>query len=161
MWIRKSRKDRLTGKNLPLPTQVVSNEEYYPMPQSADQKKVEDLILAMADEYGRRLGLSRRAFLQTTGGMATAFLAMNEVFGESFKVSEAEVTEPAAFEEQWPKNQFIFDVQTHHVKDSITGPAAFRKMTGKLGLNPALAGAEAGSRRHASRELHERDFLRQ
>ena len=144
MWIRKSRKDRLTGKNLPLPTQVVSNEEYYPMPQSADQKKVENLILAMADEYGRRLGLSRRAFLQTTGGMATAFLAMNEVFGASFKVSEAEVTEPAAFEERWPKDQFIFDVQTHHVKDSITGPTAFRKMTGKLGLNPALATAEAG-----------------
>jgi predicted TIM-barrel fold metal-dependent hydrolase len=98
----------------------------------------------MADEYGRRLGISRRAFLQTTGGMATAFLAMNEVFGESFKVSEAEVTEPAAFKEQWPKDQFIFDVQTHHVKDSIAGPAAFRKMTGKLGLNPALAGAATG-----------------
>jgi predicted TIM-barrel fold metal-dependent hydrolase len=140
MWIRKNRKDRLTGKNLPLPTQVVSNEEYMPMPQTEDQKRVEDLILEMADGYARRLGVSRRNFLKTTGGMATAFMAMNQVFGESFKVSEAEATEPEAFEEQWPKNQFIFDVQTHHVKDSIKGPAAFRKMTGKLGLNPELAG---------------------
>jgi predicted TIM-barrel fold metal-dependent hydrolase len=144
MWIRKNRKDRLTGKNLPLPTQVVSNEEYLPMPQSADQKRVENLILEMADKYGRQLGLSRRQFLQTTGGMATAFLAMNEVFGETFRVSQAEVTETAAFSESWPKSEFIFDVQTHHVKDSIVGPAPFRKMTGKLGLNPALAGVEVG-----------------
>ncbi len=140
MWIRKNRKDRLTGKNLPLPTQVVSNEEFYPMPQSIDQKTVENLILAMADEYGRKLGLSRRDFLMTTGGMAAAFLAMNKVYGDSFKVSEAEITEPQAFTEQWPKDQFIFDVQTHHVKDSIAGPGMFRKMTGKLGLNPELAG---------------------
>lgn len=139
MWIRKSHKDRLSGKHLPLPTQVVSNEEFEPMPQTMDQKAVESLILEMADEYGRRLGLSRRAFLQTTGGMAAAFLAMNRVFGDSFKVSEAEITEPDAFAEQWPKDQFIFDVQTHHVKDSIAGPAMFRKMTGKLGMNPDLA----------------------
>jgi predicted TIM-barrel fold metal-dependent hydrolase len=140
MWIRKNHKDQLSGKNLPLPTQVVSNEEFEPMPQTLDQQAVENLILEMADEYGRRLGLSRRAFLQTTGGMAAAFLAMNRVFGESFKVSEAEILEPEAFSERWPKDQFIFDVQTHHVKDSIVGPAMFRKMTGKLGLNPELAG---------------------
>jgi predicted TIM-barrel fold metal-dependent hydrolase len=141
MWIRKSHKDRLTGTNIPLPMQVVSNEEFQPMPQSADQKKVEQLILSMADEYGRRLGMSRRAFLQTTGGMAAAFLAMNKVYGgEAFKVSEADALDPAAFKDHSPTDQFIFDVQTHHVKDSITGPMPFRKMTGKLGLNPALAG---------------------
>lgn len=140
MWIRKNHKDRLSGTRLPLPTQVVSNEEFEPMPQTMDQQAVERLILEMADDYGRRLGLSRRAFLQTTGGMAAAFLAMNRVFGESFQVSEAEILEPEAFAERWPKDQFIFDVQTHHVKDSIAGPTAFRKMTGKLGLNPELAG---------------------
>jgi len=144
MWIRKNRKDRLAGRNLPLPTQVVSNEEYLPMPQTEDQKQVENLILSMADEYARKLGISRRNFLQTSGGMATAFLAMNQVFGASFKVSEAEVTEPEAYDELWPKNQFIFDVQTHHVKDSIQGPAFFRKMTGKLGLNPELDGVTPG-----------------
>jgi hypothetical protein len=112
------------------------------MPQTVDQKTVESLILEMADEYGRRLGLSRRTFLQTSGGMAAAFLAMNRVFGESFKVAEAEILEPEAFAERWPKDQFIFDVQTHHVKDSMAGPAMFRKITGKLGLNPELAGVK-------------------
>ena len=156
MWIRKSRKDQLSGNNTPLPTQVVSNEEYYPMPQTHDQKRVENLILEMADEYGRRLGMSRRSFLQTTGGMATAFLAMNEVFGKSFKVSEAEALDSAAYEENWPKNQFIFDVQTHHVKDSIKGPMPFRKMTGKLGLNPALAGVTP-----ADDDLHMGNFIKE
>jgi predicted TIM-barrel fold metal-dependent hydrolase len=156
MWIRKSRKDQLTGNNLPLPTQVVSNEEYYPMPQTHDQKRVENLILAMADDYGRRLGMSRRSFLQTTGGMATAFLAMNEVFGKSFRVSEAEALDPVAFEENWPKKEFIFDVQTHHVKDSIAGPQAFRKMTGKLGLNPELAGVIP-----ADDTLHRGNFIKE
>jgi predicted TIM-barrel fold metal-dependent hydrolase len=141
MWIRKNRKDQLAGINLPLPTQVISNEEFLPMPQTLDQQRVEQLILEMADEYGRRLGMSRRAFLQGSGGMAAAFLAMNEVFGASFNVSEAEVTESAAFAENRPKNQFIFDAQTHHVKDSIVGPKMFRKLTGKLGLNPALKDA--------------------
>jgi predicted TIM-barrel fold metal-dependent hydrolase len=156
MWIRKSRKDRLTGNHLPLPTQMVSNEEFYPMPQTMDQQRVEQLILAMADEYGRRLGVSRRDFLRTTGGMATAFLAMNEVFGQTFRVSEAEALETAAFAESWPKDQFIFDVQTHHVKDSIEGPLAFRKMTGKLGLNPALKDVVPGKQ-----DLHRANFMKE
>ena len=122
MWIRKSRKDRLRGTHTPLPTQMVSNGEFHPMPQTMDQKQVEDLILSMAGEYGRKLGMSRRDFLRTSGGMATAFLAMNKVWGENFQVSEAEALESAAFGEQWPKDQFIFDVQTHHVKDSMDGP---------------------------------------
>ena len=63
MWIRKSRKDSLSGQRLPLPTQVVSNEEFHPLPQTDDQRMVEELILSMADEYGRRLGMSRRDFL--------------------------------------------------------------------------------------------------
>ena len=138
MWIRKSRKDQLTGQRLPLPTQVVSNEEFEPLPQTIDQRHVEQLILSMADEYGRRLGMSRRDFLLTTGGLATAFLAMNKVFGANYQVSEAEALETQAFGEAWPKDQFILDIQTHHVKDEIDGPLAFRRMTGKLGLNPAL-----------------------
>lgn len=156
MWIRKSDKDRLSDQHLPLPTQVISNEEFEPMPQTLDQKAVENLILEMADEYGRRLGMSRRAFLQTSGGMAAAFLAMNKVHGQAFTVSEEELTEPAAFSERWPKDQFIFDIQTHHVKDSIAGPKFFRKMTGKLGMNPDLAGVDP-----ADDSLHRDNFYKE
>jgi len=143
MWIRKNRRDLLTGRQLPLPTQIVSTEEYYPMPQSADQRRVERRLLELADDYSARLGLSRRDFLRTSGGMATAFIALNEVFGRSFVVSVAEAMEPAAYREAWPKKEFIFDAQTHHVKESMAGPTFFRTLTGKLGLNPVLATEKA------------------
>jgi hypothetical protein len=140
MWIRKSEKDRQTGRGTPVPTQIVGNEEFEPMPQTADQRRVEQRIFELADHYSRKLGMSRRNFLRTSGGMAVSFMAMNEVFGPSFLVNEAEAAEPAATREMWPKKEFILDGQTHHVKDSMPGPLGFRMMTGKLGLNPSLAG---------------------
>ena len=42
-------------------------------------------------------------------------LALNQVFGDCYQVTADEVEDPKAFEEKWPKDQFVFDVQTHHV----------------------------------------------
>jgi hypothetical protein len=44
----------------PIPTQIVSNGEYLPPPQSATQRKVEARITELADLNGKHLGLSRR-----------------------------------------------------------------------------------------------------
>ena len=156
MWMRKSDKDRQTGRGTPVPTQIVGNEEFDPMPQTADQKRVERRIFELADQYSRRLGLSRRAFLQTSGGMAVSFMAMNEVFGPAFLVNEAEAAEPAASQEMWPKKEFILDGQTHHVKDSMPGPLGFRMMTGKLGLNPALSDVKP-----APDSLHRGNYIKE
>ena len=41
----------------------------------------------------KRHNIDRRRFLQTSAGMATAFLAMNKVFGPIFDVSEAEAND--------------------------------------------------------------------
>ncbi len=156
MWMRKNRKDLLDQRSTPLPTQIVSNEEFYPMPQTADQRRVESRLNEMADNHARRLGLTRRQFLHTSGGMATAFLAMNEVFGPVFTVNSAEAAEAAAYRELWPKKHFIFDAQLHHVKDSITGPLGFRTLTGKLGLNKDLAGVTPDRD-----SLHRANFLKE
>ena len=156
MWIRKSDKDRQTGRGTPVPTQIVGNEEFEPMPQTADQRRVEQRIFELADQYSSRLGMSRRAFLRTSGGMAVSFMAMNEVFGPAFLVSEAEAAEPAATREMWPKKEFILDLQTHHVKDSMAGPTAFRTLTGKFGLNPALAGVKP-----APDSLHRANYVKE
>src|SRR4029450_13801437 len=67
----------------PIPTQIVSNGEYLPPPQSEIQQRGERRIFELADDNGKRLGLSRRQFLQTGCGMAAAFLAMNEVYGSA------------------------------------------------------------------------------
>src|SRR5262249_22876605 len=65
----------------PIPTQIVSNGESLPPPQSETQKRVERRMLELADVSSKRLGLSRRQFMQTSCGMAAAFLAMNEIYG--------------------------------------------------------------------------------
>jgi hypothetical protein len=39
MWVKKNIKDSLSGRTSPLPTQIVGNEEFAPMAQSADQQR--------------------------------------------------------------------------------------------------------------------------
>ena len=114
-WVRKCDADDERELHLPIPTQIVSNEEFYPPEQTTEQKRVELELTALAEREAKRLGFSRRRFLASTGGMAAAFVALNSVFGRFFDVEASEMSEPAAYAEKWPKNQFIFDVQTHHV----------------------------------------------
>src|SRR5258708_38246133 len=60
---------------MPIPTQIVSNGEYLPPPQSATQKKGEARINELADVDGKHLGFSRRQFLRPSRGVAGAVLA--------------------------------------------------------------------------------------
>ena len=100
---------------IPLPTRLVSNEEFPPLPQTAAQRAVEDRILAHAGRLAPRLGLSRRDFLRRSGGIATSLLAMNAVFGRFFDVLPVEAADPGAFKERAGDPFFIFDVQLHYV----------------------------------------------
>src|SRR5215470_3306779 len=107
----------------PIPTQIVSNGEYLPPPQSEIQKRVERRTIELADENGKRLGLDRRGFLRTSCGMAAAFLAMKQVYGaDVFRVEEAEAREPELMQAraQALAGQFIFDDQTHFVRDDFS-----------------------------------------
>jgi uncharacterized protein len=105
----------------PIPTQIVSNGEYLPPRQSSTQKKVEARINELADANARRLGLNRRQFLRTSCGMAAAFVAMNEIYGNVFQVTPAEAREPELVQARAQRlaGQFIFDVQTHFVRDDF------------------------------------------
>jgi predicted TIM-barrel fold metal-dependent hydrolase len=139
----------------PIPTRLVSNEECPPLPQTPAQAQVERLVEAIGDRAGKRLGLSRRDFLRTSGGMAAALLAMNSVFGKFFDVLDVELVEASAFAERQGDPYFIFDVQTHYVgsaydplneeaerKGAVTKDRllAIRKRAREAGLNPKLAG---------------------
>jgi uncharacterized protein len=155
----------------PLPTRIVSNEEFPPLPQTEEQCRVERSLDILAERSSRRLGMSRRRFLQTTGGMAAAFLAMNSVFGKFFDVRGIELLEAAAFAEQNGDPSFIFDVQTHYVsaeydprneeagrKGAVTkqGLLALRKRARDMGVNPRLQ-ADTGTLRDLSWE----NFIRE
>ncbi|MCI0524931.1 MAG: twin-arginine translocation signal domain-containing protein, partial [Acidobacteria bacterium] len=115
MWIRQCFTDEEKPIQSPIPTEVCSNEEFIPPAQTADQQRWEARIQEMADDCAKKLGLSRRRFLQTSGGMAVAMLAYNEVFGKTYDVDPVEALDQAAYAEKWPKTEFIFDNQTHHV----------------------------------------------
>ncbi len=130
----------------PIPTQIVASEEFMPVPQTARQKQVEARLNALADEHGRRNGLSRRQFFKTAAGMATAFAAMNDVYGPLFGVSPAEAAsvEVAAARAETLSKQFVFDGHTHFLRDDtrITAFVDMRKAVGKAGWNPALVKKE-------------------
>ena len=126
----------------PVPTQIVSNGEYNPLPQSREQQHVEQRIKELADELGPRHGLDRRGFLASAAGMAAAFLAMNEVFGRLFDVSRAEAAQPgiADMRAQALGGQFIVDSQTHFVRDDFNHKELLDLAKyAKQHWNPALA----------------------
>lgn len=125
----------------PVPTQVVSNGEYNPLPQTEQQRQVEGLIKEMADVQAKRHGMDRRQFLATSAGMATAFLAMNKVFGPVFDVTEAEAgdMEMSNYRAAQLSGQFIFDDQTHFIRDDF-------KQEGLLGLTKWAVGAKVNPR---------------
>ncbi len=112
MWKRQC---ETNAEPLPIPSRIASNEEFIPPPQTPEQKQYEARLKAISAAAAKAQGLDRRAFLRTGSGMAAALVALNEVFGNCYDVSADEVQDQAAFAERWPKNQFIFDVQTHHV----------------------------------------------
>jgi hypothetical protein len=124
----------------PVPTQVVSNGEYFPMPQTLQQKQVEARVAELAGEAAKRLGLSRRRFLASSAGMATAFVAMNEVFGRFFNVDPLEMMGSAYAQGGVPKDVFIFDDQLHMIRQSMNGPLGLRSIAQGQGSAAAAAG---------------------
>ena len=134
------------SSEIPLPTRLVSNEEFPPLPQTPAQRLVEERILAAAGRLAPRLGVSRRDFLRQSGGIATSLLAMNAVFGRFFDVLDVEAADPAVFKERSGDTPFIFDVQLHYVS---AGYDPANAEAGRKGGIPkgALLGLRRGSRR--------------
>ena len=118
------RADEVDTLRAPIPTQMVSNGEYLPNPQTVKQKEVEHRIKELAAAAARKLGVSRRQFLASSGGIAASFIAMNEAYGkEYFKVSKDELFEPAAHASNAPpRDLFVLDDQLHTIRSSRTGP---------------------------------------
>src|ERR1700684_1950954 len=95
----------------PVPTQIVSSDEYLPIPQTAQQREVEARLGEMSDRLPPHQGAARRRFFQTAAGMAASFVAMNQVYGNLFAASEAEAATPELANQLAEANagQFVFD----------------------------------------------------
>ena len=130
----------------PIPVQSVSSDEFMPGPQTAKQREFEARVKAMGAQAAKQLGMSRRRFLRTAAGMATAFLAMNDTYGPLYGVSRAEAAEPERADERARKlsGQFIMDMHTHFLRPGtrIQTFVNQRRAVGKAGWNPGLTGKE-------------------
>jgi predicted TIM-barrel fold metal-dependent hydrolase len=125
----------------PVPTRMVSNGEYMPAPQTRQQKQVEQRVKELSESASRKLGMDRRRFLASTGGMAAAFLAMNEVFGHFFDVHPIEMFEPEAYAQTGtPRDLFVFDDQLHMVRGSQAAAG--------MGLRAIAQGPSSGGARN-------------
>src|SRR5262249_24438689 len=125
----------------PVPTQMISNGEYMQAPQSKKQRQVEERIKDLCETASKKLGMDRRRFLFSSGGMAAAFLAMNEVFGHFFDVDPIEMLEEAAYAQAGPpRDLFVFDDQLHLVRGSM-GAAG-------MGLRALAQGPSSGGARN-------------
>jgi len=125
----------------------VSNGEYMPIGQTDKQKEVEARLNVLSEQAARKLGMSRRKFLATSGGFAASFIAMNEVFGHFFDVRPIDMLVPQAYAEGAPQGVFVFDDQTHIIRSSRVGPGnALRDIAqgNHNGFNPNDLGDERG-----------------
>jgi predicted TIM-barrel fold metal-dependent hydrolase len=130
----------------PVPTQIVSSDEFPPVPQTARQREVEARLIDLSDRLARRQGLSRRRFFQTAAGMAASFVALNQVFGHLFDASEAEAATPEQAQARADalSGQMVIDGHTHFLRDDtrLMGFVKGREAVGQFGWNKELSARE-------------------
>ncbi|HEX3996432.1 MAG TPA: hypothetical protein VHX39_35115 [Acetobacteraceae bacterium] len=119
-------------------------------------------IAAEAGKLAPRHGLGRRGFLASAAGMATAFAAMNAVYGPVFGVDPAEAAEPGAAEARATRlsSQFIVDLHTHFIRDDAGSGleyfAQLREKTRQKHENPELPDRPA-----TLNDLHLQTYVRE
>jgi hypothetical protein len=119
----------------PLPVKVdpTSNGEFRPVPLAEHVARANSEAELLIGDHAKRVGVGRRAFLQSLCGAATTFLTLNKAFaavgntGGLFDIPEESAFETAAAAETLAGDEFIFDVQTHMVDPT----GAWRKSASK------------------------------
>jgi len=106
---------------LPVKVDATSNGEFRPVPLTEHVARANREAELRIGEHAKRVGIGRRAFLQSLCGAATTLLTLNQAFaalgntGGLFRVPKESAFETAAAAEVLAGDEFIFDVQTHMV----------------------------------------------
>jgi len=109
------------GTRLPIKIDTTSNGEFTPVPLDAAAKAANRNAQEKVGEAARKLGMGRRDYLITTCGAAATLGAMSEAFaaagktGGHYDVPKEALFEVAAADSAVAGDEFIFDVQLHHV----------------------------------------------
>src|SRR5262245_13823607 len=124
--------DELRGP-LPIKVDSTSNGEFRPVPLTGHIARANCEAELRIGEHAKRVGLGRRAFLQSLCGAATTLLTLKDAFaavgntGGLFSLPRESALEPAAAADVLTGDEFIFDVQTHLVDPT----GAWRSSAGK------------------------------
>jgi uncharacterized protein len=118
---------------LPIKLDPTSNGEYVPPPAAPELQRVQRTAFERCLDNARRLGMSRRDYLRSSCGAATVLLSLNELTGcghngnnghnghagsstsPTYKLPKEAALDRAVAKEVLEGDEFIFDVQTHHV----------------------------------------------
>jgi hypothetical protein len=106
---------------LPVKVDSTSNGEFRPVPLTEHVARANKEAERRIGEHAKRVGIGRRAFLQSLCGAATTLLTLNDAFaalgniGGLFRMPDESAFETAAAAEALAGDEFIFDVQTHMV----------------------------------------------
>jgi uncharacterized protein len=106
---------------LPIKIDATSNGEFRPVPVSDVVARANALAATQIGVHAKRVGVARRAFLQSLCGAATTLLTLDHAFaargngGGRFVLPKEAGFETAAAVDALAGDEFIFDVQTHMV----------------------------------------------
>ncbi len=108
-----------------IPFQHGSNGEFVPKPPGGDVHRAQRLYKEIVDDRSRRLGIGRRDFMASACGAAATLYVSNLLAGcggssssnvdGGFNVDADSTFDGAKACEELMGDEFIFDVQTHHV----------------------------------------------
>jgi uncharacterized protein len=122
---------------LPVVLGPVSNGEFLPAAASPGDVRLAEAVLRRAATAADRLGIDRRHFLQTAGGMAALLGTLNlaACSGQGKRPGGSYSTPPpedlqGCEHALGSRGEFIFDVHTHHIMPSLpwrsTAPATLK-----------------------------------
>jgi uncharacterized protein len=109
------------GRRLPIKLDATSNGEYEPVPLTRAGRAARAAAYASVDEAVRKLGVPRRRYLVSLLGAAASLSAFDRAFAATGQTGGRYVVPPearfelAAAESKLAGDEFIFDVQLHHV----------------------------------------------
>jgi uncharacterized protein len=114
------------GERLPIKMDSASNGEFAPLPLSKAAQYANETAHRWIGTLSNRRGVNRRRFLTSASGVAATLLAFNEAFaaagktGGSYHIDNDAAEDDAIARAAFHGNEFILDVQNHHV--SLDGP---------------------------------------
>jgi hypothetical protein len=124
---------------LPIKLDTTSNGEFEPVALPCDALEARQLAQAHVEAAARRVVLSRRRYVMSMLGAAATLAAFNQAFaaagkrGGRYNIAPEAPFELAAAQAAIGGDEFIFDVQLHHVNPQgewrkAAGPNAFKGM---------------------------------